>query len=96
MIHPFAYYYLAKDGNSSITGSEVWWTMTPSEFLVNTANSQLMEAFFVRGEGKYPGRLVQWLVSAHGAIRPVVSLKAEVVVTSGDGSANNPYTVALP
>ena len=34
--------------------------------------------------------------SAYLFVRPVISLKKEVLVNSGDGSGNNPYEVALP
>jgi len=85
---PKAYYYLAKDGSSSITGSSWWWTMSP----YHSGNAVV---FYVCGSSS-PGYLYDALVHESHVVRPVVSLKKEVMVTGGDGSADNPYTVEMP
>ena len=84
-----AYYYLAKNGKSSIVGTNWWWTMTPSSFDANSANSARM--FGVNGPNLNRDYIYNEFV-----VRPVASLRKEVVVTGGDGSASNPYTVNLP
>ena len=95
---PKAYYYLAKDGTNSITGSSWWWTMTPAYWLGNS--NVTVHVFYIYGS-KYPGSLMEYSTSITNianntnVIRPVVSLKAEVIVTGGDGSADDPYTVSL-
>jgi len=89
---PMAYYYLAKDGNSSITGTNHWWTMSP---LHSGGSGGLSYVAFVRGSDS-PGTMHPITAYSRLIVRPVVSLKAEVIVTDGDGSANNPYTVTLP
>jgi len=95
-----AYYYLVKDGVSNITKGYGFWTMTPGDFRNSSAS-----VFYVDGIGKggslvaYPGGLDQnnfGVSSAYLFVRPVISLKKEVLVNSGDGSGNNPYEVALP
>ncbi len=85
------YYYLNTSGGSS-TGLFWWWTMSPSHF-----SASLPLVFSVRGSS-YPGYLGSTIVYSSGVlvIRPVVSLKSNVLVTRGDGSANSPYEVNLP
>ena len=85
------YYYLNTCGGSS-TGLFWWWTMSPSHF-----SAGLPLVFSVRGSS-YPGYLGSTIVYSSGVlvIRPVVSLKSNVLVTRGDGSANSPYEVNLP
>ena len=84
-----AYYYLNTEGGSS-TGIRYWWTMSPSYF-----HSTISTLIFIVHIGN-PGRLVDTSVSTKGVVRPVVSLVSNVLVTGGDGSGNNPYTIALP
>jgi len=94
---PKAYYYLAKDNNSSIVGGKWWWTMTPSMFLVNddgSCNGRIIRVFGTASPGNMGDTLPN--NTANGVVRPVVSLKPEVIVTNGNGSANNPYIVSLP
>jgi len=86
---PKAYYYLAKDGTSSIIGNKSWWTMSPSNC------SASAYTFSVSGS-IYPGYLSNHWGNTAFVVRPVVSLKVEVEVTGGDGNANNPYIVTLP
>ncbi len=90
---PKAYYYLAQDGTSSITGSSPWWTMTPEKFDKN--NTKIITNVFTVS-GVSPG----FLYSEHTAlerayIRPVVSLKSNVTVNGGSGSASSPYEITL-
>ena len=54
------------------------------------------DVFFVSNHGYYRGYLGSTNVPNTNVVRPVVSLKAEVEVTGGDGNANNPYIVTLP
>ena len=90
---PKAYYYLAQDGTSSITGSSPWWTMTPEKFDKNNTK-MITNVFTVSGVS--PG----FLYSEHTAlerayIRPVVSLKSNVTVNGGSGTGSNPYTLTM-
>ena len=84
---PKAYYYLAQDGTSSITGSSWWWTMSP--YLGSSA-----AVFAVRGSS-YPGDLNPLGVHGSVVVRPVVSLKSSVLVTGGSGTGSNPYTLTM-
>ena len=69
--------------------------MSPSYFYVGNSNIWAY-VFHVRGSGSYPGYLSNDTVNDAYVVRPVVSLKAEVEVTGGDGSANDPYIVSMP
>ena len=87
--YPFYWVYNNAD-NISITNSIIWWTMTPnfgspnlstgggSWFGVNTTKP---------GRIGNPGRINPL------AVRPVISLKADMVYKSGDGSAEAPYEI---
>ena len=87
--YPFYWVYNNAD-NISITNSIIWWTMTPnfgspnlstgggSWFGVNTTKP---------GRIGNPGRIYPL------AVRPVISLKADMVYKSGDGSAEAPYEI---
>jgi len=86
--NPGAYYYLNASGGS-LTGSSCWWTMSPYD-----SSGYVVFAFSVRGSD-YLGRFNSNGVHATNVVRPVVSLKPEVMVTGGDGSANNPYELTL-
>ena len=50
--------------------------------------------FFVRGSS-YPGYLSSASVHGTYAVRPVLSLKSCVLVSSGNGTASNPYKVEV-
>ncbi|MCI8330728.1 MAG: hypothetical protein HFE04_01355 [Bacilli bacterium] len=87
---PKAYYYLAQDGTSSITGTSWWWTMSPFGLL----NDDYAYVYGVDGSNK-PGFYSGHGVHREGIIRPVISLKSNVLVTEGDGSGASPYEVSL-
>ena len=87
--YPFYWVYNNAD-NISITNSIIWWTMTPncgsptvssgggSWFGVNTTKP---------GRIGNPGRIDPL------AVRPVISLKGDLIYKSGDGSAEAPYEI---
>jgi len=87
--NPLAYYYLGKDGTSGIIETYNWWTMSPS------FSTDGLPTIYVVSSSK-PGLLNN--LSSHGssAVRPVVSLKKEVLVTGGTGTGPDPYTVKMP
>ena len=61
--------------------SESYWTMSPL--------SSNGEVIYVDSDGTLKGALSN---ESH-AVRPVISLNSNIVISSGDGSANNPYIV---
>ena len=92
--NPNVYYYLNKDGGSA-TGSNWWWTMSPFGF--NQPNNSYDTYVFDVLGSTYPGHMSWASVNfTDGVIRPVISLKKEVIVTRGDGTGNNPYEITMP
>lgn len=85
-----SYFYLNKDGGSS-TGTNTCLTMTPYYSMPNR-----VQLVYMGTENHLKANLNVNLSSTVGVVRPVISLKKEVQVISGDGSGNNPYTVTLP
>ena len=77
-----AYYYLNSVGGS-VTGGNSWWTMSPSRLINSYAN-----VFYV-SDGRYGA----FDVTTPASLRPVISLKTTVVVSSGNGTAESPYTI---
>ena len=82
---PTWYYY--NSVNDSSTGSKFWWLLSPLDS--STSGSSM---FIVRGSSN-PGRLNYNYVNSNNGVRPALSLKSCVKYSSGDGSANEPYTI---
>ena len=79
------YYYNSANGSS--TGSLWWWLMSP--YFWNGSNA---DVFFVHGSNG-PGYLLNSYVGGTGTVRPVISLKSDVLYKLGDGSAESPYEI---
>ena len=84
---PTWYYYNSAKGSS--TGSSIWWLLSPAFW---DSNSQWAIGFYVYGSS-YPGRLNYYDVGNSYGVRPALSLKSCVKYSSGDGTADNPYTI---
>ena len=71
-------YYLYTDS--------VYWTMTPYWF---NATDNWPCVFYVWGGSRLHGSVVnlEW------GIRPVINLKADVKISGGNGTSNNPYVI---
>ena len=84
------WYYLNNSGGSSV-GSNWWWLISPCGF-----NSYSAGVFVTDGYGSTPGYLGNTSVdqtASGGKIRPVISLKGNLIWKSGDGSSSSPYEV---
>ena len=79
------YYYNSANGSS--TGSLWWWLMSP--YFWNGSNA---DVFFVHGSNG-PGYLLNSYVGGTGTVRPVISLKEDILYKLGDGSAESPYEI---
>lgn len=75
------------DGDLHIQSDEWYWTMTS-----NTDENDFYASVFRVGGSSYPGYLDYFGVHGTLVVRPVVSLKSNVLVT-GDGSKDNPYLI---
>ena len=84
---PYAWYYL-NSANGSITGDTVWQLLSPCDW-----GGSYAFVFVVRGSSS-PGSLSNgYGVSYSGGVRPVISLKSDVLYKSGNGSAESPYEI---
>jgi len=78
-------YYIAQNASS---GASDWWTMSPAPW----NGLSIVYVFIVGGSSGYVN--CDWAHITH-SVRPVISLKACVTTTGGDGTADNPYEVGL-
>ena len=85
---PYAWYYTNANGES-ITGVAPFWALSP-DFWDGSDSG----VWGVNGSG-YPGILFDIYVVDSFAVRPSVSLSSCNLISRGDGSANNPYTVYI-
>ena len=85
---PYAWYYTNANGESSY-GSEPFWALSPIIWYGSGSN-----VWNVVGSGR-PGFLYNDYVDYSMAVRPSVSLLSCNLISRGDGSANNPYTVYI-
>ena len=84
---PYAWYITNSNGESIIE-SNYFWTNSPSIwqgysiiFNVNGGENVLLDTMMLDDE--------------YGTVRPVISLKSDVLWSSGDGTADSPYEIVL-
>ena len=85
---PYAWYYTNANGESSY-GSVAFWALSPGRW-----NGSRSYVWRVSGSVS-PGGLYGSDVGGAVAVRPSVSLSSCNLISRGDGSANNPYTVYI-
>ena len=85
---PYAWYYTNANGESSY-GSAPFWALCPLDWL-----GSFSVVWDVLGSDN-PGYLRNDGVGYSMAVRPSVSLSSCNLISRGDGSANNPYTVYI-
>ena len=83
---PTWYYYNSANGSS--TGSNWWWLLSPDYW--NGSNARV----FIVGGSSNPGYLGgNYRVNNSSGVRPAISLKSCIKYSTGNGSANEPYTI---
>ena len=85
---PYAWYYTNANGESSY-GSAYFWALSPSYWYASVSF-----VWYVLGSDG-PGVLDIGGMDDSFAVRPSVSLSSCNLISRGDGSANNPYTVYI-
>ena len=80
-------WYYKNSVNGSSTGSNIWYLLSPEYWSGRGA-----AVFGVIGSDN-PGRLTPQYVFYTFGVRPVLSLKSCIKYNTGNGSANNPYTI---
>ena len=84
------WYYLNNKGTSSInTDFKEWWLMTPTYWY----SDKIAITFKVSSFENRKAQLSAQSVFDNLYIRPVISLKKELLYKSGDGSASKPYEI---
>ena len=73
------------------TGASTW-TMTPSDYYSGGGTASAY-VFYINSTGEIR---ISNDATSNNAVRPAVSLLPTVVVTSGNGTYNSPYQIALP
>ena len=85
-----AYYNDSYSPNSNyyLYNGKYFWTLSPSNFVSNYSSASV---WFVLPSGSlYPW----YIVTNSRGVRPVINLKADTLITKGDGSSLNPFVVS--
>ncbi len=87
---PYAWFYTNSLKND-ITGSSFWWLISPYSWY---GDNWTGSTGWILGGSRGPAYLNYGIYNNREfAIRPVISLKGNLIWKSGDGSSNNPYEV---
>ena len=79
--------YNTTNMNYYLYNSGYFWTLSPSDF---ASDSSVAHAWRVASSGT----LRPWnSVAGSPGVRPVINLKADTLITKGDGSSLNPFTI---
>ena len=85
-----AYYNGAYSPNSNyyLYNGKYYWTLSPSDFVSNHSNAYVWSVM-------PSGSLGPWnFVTDSLGVRPVINLKADTLITKGDGTSLNPFVVS--
>ena len=82
-------WYFNNSNNISSTGDKYWWTMTPWSFEISTNSSQGLFA----GGNTYAGAFGDGVTKGSHGVRPVISINANNIYKSGNGSSASPYEI---
>ena len=82
-------WYYTNSSLESSTGENWWWLLSPGRCSKSIAQIFFMYSTFGPGAWYYSSS------EAINYVRPVISLKSDVVWKSGDGSSSNPYEIEM-
>ena len=86
-------YFTAKNTvNNFLNTERLYWTMTPYLYAVTRYESKAY-VYLIYSAG-YVGDFSSGFVTNVNGVRPVINLRADVQIVSGDGTASNPYVIA--
>ena len=79
--------HLQRNTSYYLNNNAYYWTMSPYHFINNEAFMFYVDSF---------GSFLSYYGSVNETwgVRPVINLRADVAISSGDGSASNPYVIA--
>ena len=75
--------YSTNNSGYYLYTNSTYWTMSPYSF-----NGSFAGVFRVGGNGR-----LGYIVDDTYGVRPVINLRSDVTVSSGDGTSNNPYQI---
>ncbi len=83
--------------NNNTNRNNNWMYMGLYEWTITRTSDMMYDVFNVWNAGHMTGNVVNQniLQSIYDAVRPTFYLKSSVVMTSGDGSSQNPYRISL-
>ena len=81
--------YNTPNSNYYLYNGQYFWTLSPSNFVSYSSA-------VVRLARDPSGSLNDWAYVANSfGARPVINLKADTLITKGDGTSLNPYVVSI-
>ena len=84
------WYYLNSKGNASIkNGQNEWWLLSAASWDTDKSSVVFKVSSSQDRKANFGAQSVQYKLH----VRPVISLKSDVLHKSGDGSATNPYEI---
>ena len=84
------WYYLNNKGNASIkNGQNEWWLLSAASWDTDKSSVVFKVSSSQDRKAQFGAQSVQYKLH----VRPVISLKSDVLHKSGDGSATNPYEI---
>ena len=84
------WYYLNSKGNASIkNGQNEWWLLSAASWDTDKSSVVFKISSAQDRKANFGAQSVQYKLH----VRPVISLKSDVLHKSGDGSATNPYEI---
>ena len=86
-----AWYHL-NSLNKSSTGTSSWWTMTPRDIEYGEI---LLYSCIISSTEQETGRIYGIYTNTENSVHPVISLKSDVLWSSGNGAADSPYEIVL-
>ena len=80
--------YNTKNENYYLRDNYNYWTMTSSRFLSSSVKGAIM---CVVANGQFS----ETVVDNSLGIRPVINIRSDILISSGDGTVNSPYQLKL-
>ena len=78
---------------SYLSSGRLYLTMTPFAVFLNNASSAMYAKVYLVRPGGHMAAFVDSSVNTYADVRPVISLKKDVLIASGDGSSASPFVI---
>ena len=81
--------YLANRNNYLFNGGYSQWTMTPIYY--TSSHNEARNGYMLRNGAFY----IAGTVNYKNGLYPVINIRSDVLISSGDGTVDNPYQLML-